>query len=114
MDLGPFLQARLDEEARAYTAMRRAERGLTEHLAHWTPGRLLCELHAKRAIVDRCSDVNYAADRGDEQSLATSAGLTLEILCLLATPYQGHPDYQDAWRPEDVGSRGLQEDDGIS
>jgi len=102
MDLGPFLRARLDEEEQAFAQSRNAELGLAEHLAHWARGRLIRDLEVKRKILDHCVGVVYdgAAVQGDD--IAASAGLALEVLCVMAVPYQDHPDYQDAWRPDDT------------
>ena len=128
-DLVAFMRARLDEdEAAASPALTtdrwRADDGciyadgeilhregdphtpseaIGEHVARWDPARVLAEVAAKRAILDRYeSYLDQAARlrRTGERDLATSGALLamLGAVKLLAQPHAEHPDFDPAWR----------------
>lgn len=54
-----------------------------EHIARHDPARVLAECEAKRRIM------TMDFERYGEQ---------VELLYMLALPYAGHPDYEEAWR----------------
>jgi hypothetical protein len=82
MTLTEFLTARLDEDE----ADARDDDGSPTPIGMWDPDRVLAEVAAKRAIVDKATDYDerWALD---------------EVLRHIAAPYADHPDYDEAWRP---------------
>lgn len=115
-DLTAFVRARLDEDeaaaqdpARVWPGPWTADRcevsdsggvtvvrdeyhwGPMPHIARHDPARVLRDIAAKRAILDRC--VRWECDE-------MTAGMLIEdVLAHLATAWSGHPDYRDEWRP---------------
>ncbi|MFD3333498.1 DUF6221 family protein [Streptomyces sp. NPDC058700] len=74
------------------------------HIARHDPARVLAEVDAKRRIVDECAywidKINKSAtDKYPYPNLAERGEVVLPVLCLLALPYSGHPEFDDAWRP---------------
>lgn len=64
-----------------------------EHIAEWSPARVLREVEAKRQMVEDCND--YIV--GD--NARTTDGLCVRVLMLLAYPYADRPGYRaDEWR----------------
>jgi hypothetical protein len=76
---------------RLATAERAEDRA---HIARHDPARVLCEVAAKRRIVDHLASELSATDTpwwyDDRLTPALKA---------LALPYADHPDYRDEWRP---------------
>lgn len=73
-----------------------------KHLERYTVARVLAECDAKRkliALIDREWDTlieldvmpDWAGDRRDAWE---------QMICLLATPYADHPDYDLSWAPD--------------
>lgn len=56
----------------------------TEHIARWSPVRVLAECDAKRRLIEQLRSTWYALDARDSY---------LASLHLLALPYAGHPGY---------------------
>ena len=51
------------------------------HIARWDPARVLAECEAKRQLIERVGNPDWAGFR------------------ILALPYADHPDYQQEWKP---------------
>lgn len=78
---------------------------LAAHIARWDPNRVLAEVAAKRAIVDR-----YMAIVEDPQDAAGSSPTSwhyagrrdelADVLLALARPYANHPDFDPEWNQE--------------
>ena len=94
-DLVSFLRARLDEDEvrivrlRELAAEDEAWREDGEPVTGWTGPDPLLEVEAKRRIYYEARPLINAAP----------GGLSDRVLRLLALPYAGHPDYDEAWRP---------------
>ena len=52
-----------------------------DHIAHHDPARVLAECEAKRQLIERVGNPNWAGFN------------------ILALPYADHPDYQQEWKP---------------
>jgi len=61
-----------------------------QHIIDNNPARVLAEVDAQQRIIDMWDPNVLAGSYFD--ALA-------EVLCLLALPYAGHPDYREEWRP---------------
>lgn len=83
---------------------------ILEHIARWDPARVLAEVAAKRAILKLhppatqpsglyCATCGDWPQPGDEQGVITWPCGTLK---LLAQPYSDHPDFDPAWRADDL------------
>jgi hypothetical protein len=100
-----FLRARLDEDQR-YASYG----GPT---TSWAP-RLLAEVKAKRRIVEMWEDPaavrilpDGVRDGRDPDEVEIQVGIAEaidDVVCVLAMPYAGHPDYDQAWAPEQVAT----------
>ncbi len=91
MTLTAFLLARIAEDKQRWTlaAMRTGGSALLK-LAE----RMLAECDAKRRIVEL--EPPATGDGGFPEGYWEAHQL---VLRLLALPYAGHPDYEEAWRP---------------
>ncbi|MFI1161411.1 DUF6221 family protein [Streptomyces sioyaensis] len=70
------------------------------HIARHNPARVLAEVEAKRAIVDRYAEVQEMDREDAEPEFAYGRAVGLgQAVRLLALPYQEHPDYRPEWRP---------------
>jgi hypothetical protein len=114
MTLVEFLRARIDEDERAaldavpseldrqpepyepWYANEAESSGDTIVAMH--PSRALAEVEAKRGIVEWIRGAQDAAGEAPVRVVRIEAALT-HALRLLALPYAGHPDYDEAWRP---------------
>lgn len=81
---------------------------LFDHILAHDPDRVLCEVAAKRRIVDLCvamkADMSFAESGGglfpgDEKEMAA------RVLMLLALPYADRPGYRESWRPSECDDR---------
>jgi hypothetical protein len=102
MDLVGFLLARIAEDTHAAADLTEAEG------ADGTAERLRADCAARRKVVLACQaaapDLRFLGTRPPgladfplpPKDAHQLAALTL---ALLATPYAGHPDYQQLWRP---------------
>lgn len=89
-DLVAFIRARLDErEAWANALMQNAE---ASDLARQEGLFALRDIEAKRRIIDRCENAFNAGDGG-------SRFLAADVLLLLVSAYENHPDFPKDWRP---------------
>lgn len=75
-----------------------------EHVARWSPARVLAECEAKRRIVDWVAPVTgterVPTDRRgvyDRRPVRHVNEDAEGLLRLLAAPYADHPDYDPAW-----------------
>jgi hypothetical protein len=102
-----FMLARLDEEQQSAEAavahwaggLSAVPESIRQHVAQYSPDRVLADVEARRAVV-----VRYERSiSGEPREYATSASVALPRLTLaeavfrLATVYSGHPEYRDAW-----------------
>jgi len=77
---------------------------LIDHVARWSPARVLAECAAKRRIVELHRGQKALWD-DDENPLEVvecpECGVLFPCptLRLLALPYADHPDYREEWRP---------------
>lgn len=77
---------------------------VAEHVARWSPARVLAECAAKRRIVELHRGQKALWD-DDENPLEVvecpECGVLFPCptLRLLALPYADHPDYREEWRP---------------
>ena len=102
MDLVGFLLARIAEDTHAAADLAEAQG------ADGTADRMRADCAAKRKVVLACQaaapDLRFLGTRPPgladfplpPKDAHQLAALTL---ALLATPYAGHPDYQQLWRP---------------
>lgn len=68
------------------------------HIARWDPARVLAEVKTKRRITTRHSwPAQYAADLATENCPTCEVKPPCATLRILAEPYAGHPDYDQAW-----------------
>lgn len=85
--------------------VRGARAELAEHVVRWDPARVLAEITAKRRTLarhSRCgSGVGWCDDGGHGIEPDEGPGGCNDLLDL-AAPYADHPDYDPAWRLEDV------------
>ena len=120
-DLVEFLTARLDEDdeaaldmlARDWTLTGRdvmaagfviaeASSDLTaRHIAHYDPARSRREIEAKRQHLARYQGalLRQQAEPGDERNNGYVVAMS-QVLQDDTAVYSGHPDYDEAWRPE--------------
>lgn len=129
-EIGDFLNARLAEDKRAANGSRPFDAdayamfmavGDVSFHRHFDKDRVLCEIEAKRAIVDAylppgtdphpglpCINfdgqdpADYTRHDTCSRHLAASKRLLHfdYVLRLLALPYADHADYQETWRPQ--------------
>lgn len=128
MDLVEFLTARLDEDEQAAMRVKSNWRqigetgvvvasddgyaeecangnwtGIAEHIVRHDPVRVLAEVDAKRRIIALCEpplvDVTGPDDTERQYIPGEGEPWGLPVLRLMALPYAGHPDYDEAWRP---------------
>jgi hypothetical protein len=66
--------------------------GYDEHVARWSPARVLRECEAKRQIVENAA---HAVEHQD----IYAAMLAYYVLRTLALPYADHEGYRQEWRP---------------
>lgn len=66
---------------------------LGTHLVGAYPRRVLAECEAKRRIVE------HQTQRPEKDFRPLPPAVDTPVLRLLALPYAGHPDYDEAWRP---------------
>lgn len=86
MDLVEFLRARLDdEEATIKDGIESGESNIS--------ALDLVDIDAKRRIVEGIEDAD------PHGAHITGTFTAWDVLRLLALPYVGHPDYDEAWRP---------------
>jgi Family of unknown function (DUF6221) len=68
-----------------------------EHIARWSPKRVLSEVECTRRIIDRCQRWLAQRPYGTQaMNLASAANI---ILCDLAARWRHHPDWQHTWEP---------------
>lgn len=116
--LSGFLHDRINEDEQGARVLlnRDVETGVRAEWLGFLPGRgsfaerMLAECEAKRRIADWHPLVSGTGSDGapvvgcancicrDDDRTFTVAGPCL-TLRLLALPYAGHPEYQEAWRP---------------
>lgn len=108
MDLVTWLRAQLDEDERSRTAALASPRSAEDRNLLWF---LLCDIHAKRAILDALGELFPHVSPGDPyyacETLHRTAGLCDcdaqdhqdRFVRLLASAYADRPGYQEAWRP---------------
>ena len=70
-----------------------------EHIARHDPARVLRRVEAGRQILRRCSAVMDELDVYPNGLVSPRAFLARMTLRYLAVEYDGHPDYDEAWRP---------------
>ncbi|MFE0699141.1 DUF6221 family protein [Streptomyces sp. NPDC058872] len=100
----------VDHSFERVTACTRAWRGV--HIARHDPARVLAEVDAKRRIVERHGPAVLCGGGGAQYYNTTRVCRSCEspkqfpeqawpcpTLRLLALPYAGHADYDEAWRP---------------
>lgn len=63
--------------------------GLSRHIVRHDPARVLCDIDARRQIVERYA---WLREHGDTGGMAW-------VLPLLALPYADRPGYREEWRP---------------
>lgn len=122
-DLVQFLRARLDEDEQAArragdsfrqigetgvivaTEGDRAEEcasanwaGVAEHIVRHDPTRVLCEIDARRKLLNKYAEVadNDVNEVEYAHGYANALG---EAVRLTALTYADHPDYREEWRP---------------
>lgn len=96
--------------AEGFALSGRQLRATVDHIACHDPARVLAEVDAKRRLVELHSTPHTVVDgfcveeggpcthRGEDE--CTLCGETpCATLRLLALPYAGHADYDEAWRP---------------
>jgi hypothetical protein len=66
-----------------------------EHIARWDPARVLAEVQAKRAILDRIAEAEAACTGPD--TIEIDGFVARDLVCLLAQPYAGHPGWREEW-----------------
>ena len=75
---------------------------LVYHIIRWDPARVLAEVAAKRAILERVDDQEQPLSDGHWESTGYDeywvADREPELLRLLAQPYASHPDFDPAWK----------------
>lgn len=67
-----------------------------DHIAAWSPARVLIECEAKRQLIELAQGLVYLREIGDPVAPSTPVGQ--DILEILAVPYADHPDYREEWR----------------
>jgi hypothetical protein len=85
-----------------------------EHIAQWDPARVLAEVDARRRIIEMWEDPaavrilpDGVRDGRDPDEVEIQVGIAEaidDVVCVLAMPYAGHPDYDQAWAPEQVAT----------
>lgn len=71
------------------------EHGTGQHIARWSPARVLAECEAKRRIVAEALDYSPELAEGDNGEWAFD-----RVLHALAQTYADHPDFDPAWAVE--------------
>lgn len=71
-----------------------------EFIARHDPARILAEITAKRAIVDRMAGMLATADGDSEVDHYGGLDAAERVLTLLAAPYAGVDGYRPEWAPE--------------
>lgn len=67
-----------------------------EHIARHDPTRVLADIAAKRQIVSTLT--SWEPDTVPPERVETAEHDAWRMLCLLASPYANHPDFQAEWR----------------
>lgn len=73
-----------------------------EHVTHWCPARVVAEVAAKRAILDRCEHWITAQPIGEYDAIAAFAATRDQMIFVLrhlASACASRPGYQERWRP---------------
>lgn len=92
-------------------AMAISHREDAEHIARHDPARVLAEVAAKRALIERGDTLFCECDQGDSPPADPETGWTVElphhfdctayrIAQVLAQPYAGREGWRDEWRVE--------------
>ena len=63
------------------------------------PARVLREVEAKCALLDRFLPDVVSADEQINEEWHAGSTLADDLLCTMTLPYADHPDYRDEWRP---------------
>jgi Family of unknown function (DUF6221) len=110
MTLDAFLAARLDEDEAAAKAVRPdQDYADSEHQERWSPGRVLREVAAKRAILTEHRPVPSRFIESSTCALCTVRTMKAstpvrwpcETMRALAAVYSDHPDYNNEWKVQD-------------
>jgi hypothetical protein len=78
---------------------------IAEYVATFDPTRVLAEVLAKRQIITLAYEATgLDLDRDLDRATGARAASGIEfvgerMLRAIASPYAGHPDYEDVWRP---------------
>lgn len=113
MDIGTFLNARLNEDEQLaqdadtspemITGIPRsyAAAPVAFHIARHNPPRVLADVDAKRRIIRwHFGQPNDTTPYGEPVTICHCGyDLPCTTLRLLALPYADHPDYQQEWTP---------------
>jgi hypothetical protein len=87
-----------------YSASGKLTVGQHRHIARQDPARTLAEVAAKRRVINEIVPevTSMEAQIDSEWGVGGDPGngADLMLLCLLALPYRGHPDYQPDWAPD--------------
>lgn len=116
-DLVAWLNTQLDEDEQVARAVVSFDYGVKDwaddgdpvniHIARWDPDRVLAEVEAKRAILQRYETARIAAAASDGTILAAAARLNQRAFGLalqeLALPYRDRPGYRPEWAPQMSG-----------
>lgn len=70
--------------------------GVLDHIARHDPARVLREVAAKRALLQRLDEDTDACT--DDAEWRGASSIEWQVLVHLAAPYADHPDYNPAWR----------------
>lgn len=103
MIITEFVLARIAEDEAAAQAEALVD---SQHMARWSPVRVLAECTAKRTIVEAFEELGkflaQSSDSGDEDVVTGArdmfAGLMIAVR-VHAEVYADHPDYRPEWRP---------------
>lgn len=113
MSITEFLLARIAEDEAVAVAAEPHEEWISvgkiedsgmgtadgEHVARWSPARVLAECEAKRRIVELHSgDAEWCGWTQGGDGTHADMGDDCDTLLALAQPYADHPDFDPAWR----------------
>lgn len=93
------MDSELRDDVNAGTVAYTPREGTRAHIAAHDPARVLREIDAKRAIVDRYAEVadsDIDLPNDPEYAYANAYG---EVVRQLATAYADRPGYLESWRP---------------
>ena len=97
---GRLSEPRMDEDGN-YVQWAEGEDRMPNHITNWglvfDPARVLREVEAKRRTVGRYE--RLAAEMYTSAMDEDRAWTLLPALIDLASVYDGHPDYDESWRP---------------